>query len=68
MLALYRDASGVWKPIELSHSSPRWSGAGPLSGDTAEWIIQAVDRSGNTAVTSNKAFIESVEPEEPLTE
>ena len=31
VLALYKDASGVWKSIEMSHSSPRWSGARPLS-------------------------------------
>ena len=65
VLALYRDASGLWKSIEMSHSSPRWSGAGPLDGNAVEWFIQAVDSSGNVAVTSNKAFIESVEPEEP---
>ncbi len=60
VLALYKDASGVWKSIEMSHSSPRWSGAGPLSGNDVEWIIQAVDGSGNVAVTSNKAFLKSV--------
>ena len=60
VLALYKDASGVWKSIEMSHSSPRWSGAGPLSGNDVEWIIQAVDGAGNVAVTSNKAFLKSV--------
>jgi len=65
VLALYRDASGVWKSIEMSHGSPRWSGAGPLSGSNVEWFIQAVDASGDVAVTSNKAFIQSVIPEEP---
>jgi hypothetical protein len=44
----------------MSHSSPRWSGAGPLVGDTVEWFIQAVDASGNVAVTSNKALLGSV--------
>ena len=65
VLALYRDASGLWKAIEMSHSSPRWSGAGPLDGTAVEWFIQAVDSSGNVAVTSNKAFIESVSRQEP---
>ena len=60
VLVLYKDASGVWKSIEMSHSSPRWSGAGPLSGDMAEWMIQAVDGSGNVSVTSNKAVLKSV--------
>jgi len=48
----------------MSHSSPRWSGAGPLVGTNVEWFIQVVDGSGNVAVTSNKAFIESVVPRE----
>jgi hypothetical protein len=60
VLALYRDESGVWKSIEMSHSSSRWSGAGPLTGESAEWHMQAVDGSGNVAVTSNKAIIKSV--------
>ena len=61
VLALYRDASGVWKSTEMSHNnSTRWSGAGPLTGNSVEWFIQAVDRSGNVAVTSNKALLQSV--------
>ena len=32
VLALYRDGAELWKSIEMSHSSPRWSGAGPLVG------------------------------------
>jgi Tol biopolymer transport system component len=59
VLALYRDA-GVWKSIEMSHSSQRWSGAGPVVDNSVEWFIQAVDSSGNVAVTSNKAILKSV--------
>jgi hypothetical protein len=33
-------------------------------GTNVEWFIQAVDGSGNVAVTSNRAFIESVVPPE----
>ena len=65
VLALYRDQGGAWQSIEMSHSSSRWSGAGPLDGTNVEWFIQAVDSSGNVAVTSNKAFIESVVTEPP---
>jgi hypothetical protein len=65
MLVLYRDGSGTWKSIEMSHSSSRWSGAGPLAGNSVEWFMQAVDGSGNVAVTSNKALLESVLPPEP---
>jgi Tol biopolymer transport system component len=60
VVVLYKDGSGAWKSIEMSHSSPRWSGAGPLVGDSAEWFVQAVDRAGNVAITSNKAILKSV--------
>ncbi len=62
VFALYRDESGSWKKAEMSHSSPRWSGAGPLVGTTVEWFIQAVDATGNVAVTSNKSVGKSVTP------
>jgi hypothetical protein len=65
VVALYRDASGIWKTIEMSHSSPRWSGSGPLVGNNVEWFIQAVDASGNVSVTSNKALLKSVVTEPP---
>jgi hypothetical protein len=64
-LALYRDGSGVWKSIEMSRSSARWSGSGPLVGNSVEWFIQAVDASGNVGVTSNKALLQSVETPPP---
>ena len=64
VVALYRDESNSWKSIEMSQGS-RWSGAGPLVGTTVEWFIQAVDASGNVAVTSNKSVGKSVTPEEP---
>ena len=63
VLVLYRDenAGGVWKSIEMSHSSPRWSGAGPLVGSSVEWFMQGVDAAGNVSVISNKAHLQSVE-------
>ncbi len=64
VVALYRDESNSWKSIEMSQGS-RWSGAGPLVGTTVEWFIQAVDASGNVAVTSNKSVGKSVTPEPP---
>ena len=48
VFALYRDESGIWKSIEMSHSSSRWSGAGPLVGNSVEWFIQAVDAPGTS--------------------
>jgi WD40 repeat protein len=63
VLALYRDASNAWKRIELSRGS-RWSGAGTLQGTTVEWYIQAVDASGNVAVTANKSVGEDITPDE----
>jgi len=67
IVALYR-AGGAWTSIELSHGSTRWSGAGPLpaGNTTVEWFIQAVDGSGNVAVTSNKSAVESVTPDPPI--
>ena len=60
VLTLYKDATGLWKSIEMSQSSSRWTGAGPLVGTGVEWFIQAVDGSGNVAVTSNKSEGKSV--------
>jgi hypothetical protein len=64
VVALYNDATGNWRSIDLSHApgSPRWSGAGTFSGTTSEWFIQAADGSGNVGVTSNKARVASVAP------
>ena len=61
VVALYRDESGSWQSIDLSHvaGSTRWSGAGPLTGTSVEWFIQAVDGSGNVGVTSYKAQVKS---------
>ena len=63
VLVLYRDenAGGLWKSIEMSHSSPRWSGAGQLVGSSVEWFMQGVDAAGNVSVISNKAHLQSVE-------
>ncbi|MET1009440.1 MAG: C25 family cysteine peptidase, partial [Gaiellaceae bacterium] len=55
VLTLYKDATGLWKSIEMSQNGSRWTGAGPLAGTNVEWMMQAVDGSGNVAVTSNKA-------------
>jgi hypothetical protein len=65
VLALYRDASGLWKSVEMSHGSSRWSGAGPLVGTDVEWIIQAVDGAGNIGITANKAVGKSVLQPDP---
>jgi Tol biopolymer transport system component len=65
VLALYRDASGLWKSIEMFHGSSRWSGAGPLVGTDVEWMIQAVDGAGNIGITANKAVGKSVVQPDP---
>jgi hypothetical protein len=64
VLALYRDESNTWRSIEMAPGS-RWSGAGPLTGDTVEWYIQAVDATGNVGVTSNKSRGYTITPDEP---
>ena len=65
VLTLYKDATGVWKSIEMSRNGSRWTGAGPLAGPDVEWFIQAVDGAGNTSVTSNKSAGKSVSVEPP---
>jgi Tol biopolymer transport system component len=65
VVALYRDESLTWKSIEMSHSSPRWSGSGPLVGTNVEWMIQAVDASGDVGITANKAVGKSAVQPDP---
>jgi hypothetical protein len=62
LLALYKDGSGAWRSIDLSHTagSTRWSGGGAFTGSAAEWFLQAVDANGNVGVISNKANIDPV--------
>jgi hypothetical protein len=54
----------MWRSIDLSRTgtATRWSGAGPVTGDSVEWFLQGVDRPGNVGVTSNKATLESLAP------
>jgi hypothetical protein len=66
VFALYRDASGIWKTAEFSHIGSRWSGAGPVTGTSVEWFIQAIDAAGNVGVTSNKASVKSLTPPVPV--
>ena len=65
VVALYRDAGGLWKSVEMSRGSSRWSGAGPLDGTDVEWLIQAVDGAGNIGITANKAISKSVVQQPP---
>jgi Tol biopolymer transport system component len=65
VVALYRDESGTWKSIEMSHGSPRWSGSGPLVGTNVEWMIQGVDASGDVGITANKAIGKSAVQPDP---
>ena len=67
VLVLYKDGTGVWRSIDLSHAaaSKRWSGGGLFSGSAAEWFIQAVDQNGNVGVISNKANIDPVTLPDP---
>ncbi len=67
VVVLYKDGTGAWRSIDLSHaaSSKRWSGGGLFSGSAAEWFIQAVDQNGNVGVISNKANIDPVTLPDP---
>jgi Tol biopolymer transport system component len=65
VFTLYKDATGLWKSVEMSRNGSRWTGAAPFSGSTVEWFMQAVDGAGNTSVTSNKSAGKSVSVEPP---
>ena len=61
VLALYRDGA-VWRSADLSKVSSangvdRWVGNGPSVTTSVDLFLQAVDSSGNVAVTSDKATL-----------
>ncbi|MEM8926269.1 MAG: Ig-like domain-containing protein [Actinomycetota bacterium] len=58
----------VWTPVELVDlGSGRWSGSLVVTGTEIEYLVQAVDGSGNTALTTNKSrlFVEDPTPPPP---
>ncbi len=52
------ESPGTWHATELARQggTERWTGAGPapVVGEHVDYFVQAVDRSGNVAVSSNK--------------
>jgi hypothetical protein len=61
VLALYRDGA-VWRSADLTKLSSsggvdKWVGNGPATNTVIDIFVQAVDSSGNVAVTSDKATL-----------
>ena len=59
VLVGYHDFDGTWKFLDLTLGSSAWTGTGSLSrsfgsSDQVEYFVQAVDDSGNVAVSTNK--------------
>ncbi len=63
---LYRDGL-TWRPLTLTGAGPVFTGSGPVAQAVVEYIVQVVDRSGNVAVSSNKASLHVVSSGEPPT-
>ena len=64
---LFRDTGGSWVGLDLvrTPSTNRWTGATPSTGpQVKEYWVQAVDASGNVAVSSNKGqlYLSQVTP------
>jgi hypothetical protein len=61
VVVLYKPkgVDGAWKaidltPMNLADGSKQWWGGGPITGNDAEFFVQAVDQSGNVGFSTNK--------------
>ena len=67
VLVAFRDGtSSTWRFLDLSHGpGASWGGTAPVSGTQIEYFMQAVDASGNVAVSTNKGLLFSAAPPAP---
>ena len=67
VLVAFRDeTSQAWRFLDLGHGAgATWGGNAPVSGTSVEFFVQAVDRLGNVAVTTNKARLFAGAPPVP---
>ncbi len=56
VLVLYLGGSGTWTPLDLELVGGRWSGSASIAAPDVQYFVQAVDASGNVAVSTNKGF------------
>ena len=59
MVVAYNDGpsgNGDWKFLDLAYSGGAWRGVGTLANADFRYFVQAVDSSGNVAVTTNKGL------------
>ncbi len=56
VIVAYTDSEGEWKSIELTQNGEIWTGSFPNT-DKADFLIQAVDKAGNVAVSDSGSTI-----------
>jgi hypothetical protein len=68
VLVAFRDGvSPTWRFLDLAQGAgSTWGGSAPVSGTQIEYFVQAVDRAGNVAVTTNKGLLFAGAPEPGL--
>ena len=60
VLVAFRDQSSLaWRFLDLRRigETARWGGSASVSGNRVEYFMQAVDRAGNVAVSTNKGLL-----------
>ena len=67
VLVAFRDGtSSTWRFLDLRRGpGASWGGTAPTSGTQIEYFMQAVDASGNVAVSTNKGLLFSAAPPAP---
>jgi Tol biopolymer transport system component len=68
VLVAFRDEGSLtWRFLDLRRSgeTARWGGSASVSGTSIEYFVQAVDRAGNVAVSTNKGLLFAGAPPAP---
>ena len=67
VLVAFRDGtSSTWRFLDLRRGpGASWGGSAPVGGTQIEYFMQAVDASGNVAVSTNKGLLFSAAPPAP---
>ena len=70
VLVAFRDQNSLaWRFLDLRRigETARWGGSASVSGTRIEYFMQAVDRAGNVAVSTNKGLLFAGTPPAPPT-
>jgi hypothetical protein len=60
VLVAFRDVTSgpTWRFLDLARGTGSvWGGGASVSGERIEYFVQAVDRAGNVAVSTNKGLL-----------